>query len=78
MRPPWRRKTHVSAEARAARDAARASLAQARNDRYQAERDAGQSREVREALREHNVANRYADWLEDLVRGSGLHREDGR
>ena len=76
---PWHRKTdaHVSAEAKAAQAAARQSLEQARSDRYRAERDAGQSREVREILREHNIANRYADWLEELVRGSGMHREEG-
>lgn len=56
-----------TAEAAAARESAAASMVQAHRDLAEAERQRDEADVIAERLRAHNAANRYDDWLREVL-----------
>ncbi len=67
----WPRKRRPSTGAADAHARAEESLAKAQRDRLNARRLRAVAEEAEDAVRSHNTANRYADWLEDRITRGG-------
>lgn len=60
---------HVDSGAAQAVQAAEQSAQRARRDREAAAATRAESEQVADQMRKHNVANRYDDWLAQILRG---------